>query len=31
VIDEEVVVDSDAITSRKPNDIPTFTEALMQR
>jgi protease I len=29
VIDEEVVVDGNFITSRKPGDIPAFTEALM--
>lgn len=29
VIDEEVVVDGNLITSRKPEDIPAFTEALM--
>lgn len=29
VIDEEVVVDGNLITSRKPADIPAFTEALM--
>jgi protease I len=29
VIDEEVVVDDNLITSRKPDDIPAFTEALM--
>lgn len=29
VIDEEVVVDGNLITSRKPDDIPAFTQALM--
>jgi len=29
VVDEEVVVDGNLITSRKPEDIPAFTEALM--
>ena len=29
VVDEEVVVDDNLITSRKPGDIPAFTEALM--
>lgn len=29
VVDEEVVVDGNLITSRKPGDIPAFTEALM--
>jgi len=29
VVDEEVVVDRNLITSRKPDDIPAFTEALM--
>lgn len=29
VVDEEVVVDGNLITSRKPADIPAFTEALM--
>lgn len=29
VVDEEVVVDRNFITSRKPDDIPAFTEALM--
>lgn len=29
VIDEEVVVDGNFITSRKPGDIPAFTNALM--
>jgi protease I len=29
VVDEEVVVDGNLITSRKPDDIPAFTEALM--
>lgn len=28
VVDEEVVVDGNLITSRKPDDIPAFTEAL---
>ena len=29
VVDEEVVIDDNLITSRKPDDIPAFTEALM--
>lgn len=29
VVDEEVVVDRNLITSRKPDDIPAFTDALM--
>lgn len=29
VVDEEVVVDGNFITSRKPGDIPAFTQALM--
>ena len=29
VIDEEVVIDGNLITSRKPDDIPAFSEALM--
>ncbi len=29
VVDEEVVVDGNLITSRKPDDIPAFTDALM--
>ncbi len=29
VVDEEVVVDGNLITSRKPADIPAFTEALL--
>lgn len=29
VVDEEVVVDGNLITSRKPDDIPAFTQALM--
>jgi protease I len=29
VVDQEVVVDGNFITSRKPGDIPAFTEALM--
>ncbi len=29
VVDEEVVVDGNLITSRKPDDIPAFTAALM--
>lgn len=29
VVDEEVVVDGNLITSRKPQDIPAFTNALM--
>ncbi len=30
VVDEEVVIDGNLITSRKPDDIPAFTEALME-
>ena len=30
VVDEEVVVDGNLITSRKPDDIPAFTGALLQ-
>lgn len=30
VVDEEVVVDGNLITSRKPNDIPAFTSALLE-
>ena len=30
VVDEEVVVDDKLITSRKPDDIPAFTEALIR-
>ncbi|WP_066526356.1 type 1 glutamine amidotransferase domain-containing protein [Erythrobacter sp. CCH5-A1] len=29
VVDEEVVIDGNLITSRKPGDIPAFTQALM--
>jgi len=29
VVDEEVVVDGNLITSRKPDDIPAFTQALI--
>lgn len=29
VVDEEVAIDGNLITSRKPEDIPAFTEALM--
>lgn len=29
VVDEEVAIDGNLITSRKPDDIPAFTEALM--
>jgi protease I len=29
VVDEEVTIDGNLITSRKPDDIPAFTEALM--
>lgn len=29
VVDQDVVVDGNLITSRKPDDIPAFTEALM--
>lgn len=29
VVDEEVVIDGNLITSRKPDDIPAFVEALM--
>ena len=28
VVDKEVVVDGNLITSRKPEDIPAFTDAL---
>lgn len=30
VVDEEVVVDGNLITSRKPDDVPAFTEALIE-
>lgn len=30
VVDEEVVVDDNLITSRKPDDIPAFTQALIE-
>ncbi|MEH3046707.1 type 1 glutamine amidotransferase domain-containing protein [Sphingomonas adhaesiva] len=30
VVDEEVVVDGNLITSRKPDDIPAFNEAIIQ-
>ena len=30
VIDQEVVIDGNIVTSRKPEDIPAFTEALIQ-
>lgn len=30
VVDEEVVVDGNLITSRKPDDIPAFTSALLE-
>lgn len=30
VVDEEVVIDGNLITSRKPDDIPAFTQALME-
>jgi protease I len=30
VVDKEVVTDGNLITSRKPEDIPAFTEALVQ-
>lgn len=30
VIDEEVVVDGNLITSRKPDDIPAFNDALIR-
>ena len=30
VVDEEVVVDGNLITSRKPDDIPAFTQALIE-
>jgi protease I len=29
VIDQEVVIDGNIVTSRKPEDIPAFTEALI--
>ena len=29
MVDEEVVVDGNLITSRKPDDIPAFNEALI--
>lgn len=31
VVDEEVVVDDNLITSRKPDDIPAFNRALLER
>jgi len=30
VVDEEVVVDGNVITSRKPDDVPAFTDALIE-
>jgi protease I len=30
VVDQEVVVDGNFITSRKPDDIPAFSKALIQ-
>jgi protease I len=30
VVDEQVVVDGNLITSRKPDDIPAFSEALIK-
>jgi protease I len=30
VVDEEVVIDGNLITSRKPDDIPAFTDALVK-
>jgi protease I len=30
VIDEEVVVDDNIITSRKPDDVPAFTDAVIE-
>ena len=30
VVDEEVVVDGNLITSRKPDDIPAFNDAIIQ-
>ena len=30
VVDEEVVVDGNIITSRKPDDVPAFTDALIE-
>lgn len=30
VVDEEVVVDGNLITSRKPDDIPAFSKALIE-
>ena len=30
VVDEEVVVDGNIITSRKPDDIPAFSKALIE-
>lgn len=30
VVDEEVVVDGNLITSRKPDDLPTFNAALIE-
>jgi protease I len=31
VIDQEVVVDGNLITSRKPDDIPAFNRALLEK
>lgn len=31
VVDEEVVVDGNLITSRKPDDLPAFCEAILER
>jgi protease I len=30
VVDEAAVVDGNIITSRKPDDVPAFTEALIE-
>jgi protease I len=30
VVDEEVVTDGNIITSRKPDDVPAFTEAVIE-
>jgi protease I len=30
-VDEEVVVDGNLVTSRKPDDLPAFNEALLKR
>ena len=30
-VDEEVVVDGNLVTSRKPDDLPAFNEALLSR